>query len=627
MKTCGILQLLIITFLFGCNQETEKFTFQPDNPQPGEQIHISYNPSGTKLSDANEITLLAYSFPEKMPIVEEVIMQKRGANWIGSFTTTDTTLTVFPIFISGERKDDNDGNGYLITLFTDEKTPVKGAMARQAKVRLNGGAYPFRLQRSFEKAFYYYQKEFEFYPEQKQNWEMVKLYWWPFVELHKDSASVIIQSQLDELLQKEEKTIEELGVLISGYAYLNQEELKEKYLKELINKEPKGYVAEYQRFLECYLETAIIKKRELILAFQNDFQNGTQLMYLHDQIIANYTGKGQYGEALAYLNCCINNPSPYILNSLARKMIENEIMLDSAIKLAQEAMIKTRLKQDSAKKPNHYTQKQWKEEKNHTLADILDTYGFGLFKTGEIEESVVVLQEATDLYAHKNNRITKHYCHALYQSGEIEKAFIELEALVRADPVNQEVRDFFKEVYINYKGSEDGLESFFAMAKKAYRIQQQEELKEQMLDLPAPAFTLYDLDSNAISLSDFKGKIVVLDFWATWCEPCVESFPAMQRSVDKYNDKVKYLFIDTWEKEDDADRKVKDFIEETKYTFHVLRDVKNSVVKDYKVFSIPTKLIIDQEGNIRFRSEGYGGDDDKLIEELDLMIDLLQQMP
>src|SRR5690554_8083345 len=70
---------------------------------------------------------------------------------------------------------------------------------------------------------------------------------------------------------------------------------------------------------------------------------------------------------------------------------------------------------------------------------------------------------------------------------------------------------------------------------------------------PAPDFTLEDLEGNTVSLKDLEGKVVVLDFWATWCAPCIKSFPAMQMAVNKYKDdpEVEFLFINTWEQRDE----------------------------------------------------------------------------
>ncbi|HEY9048239.1 MAG TPA: redoxin domain-containing protein [Ohtaekwangia sp.] len=130
---------------------------------------------------------------------------------------------------------------------------------------------------------------------------------------------------------------------------------------------------------------------------------------------------------------------------------------------------------------------------------------------------------------------------------------------------------------------------------------------------PAPSFQLKDMHGNTVSLSDYKGKIVVIDFWATWCVPCLQSFPAFQLTVDKYkNDpNVVFLFIDTREKSENAEARITKLLEEKKYTFKVILDEKgedgaqNVTYKKYGLIGVPTKYVIDGEGIIRFESIGY----------------------
>src|SRR5690606_21153544 len=121
-----------------------------------------------------------------------------------------------------------------------------------------------------------------------------------------------------------------------------------------------------------------------------------------------------------------------------------------------------------------------------------------------------------------------------------------------------------------------------------------------------------------------KGKVVVVDFWATWCGPCKASFPGMQKMVSKYQDKddVKFIFIDTWESVENKEKNASEFITKNNYSFHVLMDNDNKVVEQSKVEGIPTKFVIDKQGRIRFKSVGFDGSDDKLMKELTAMIDM-----
>lgn len=153
--------------------------------------------------------------------------------------------------------------------------------------------------------------------------------------------------------------------------------------------------------------------------------------------------------------------------------------------------------------------------------------------------------------------------------------------------------------------------------------------KEKELE-EAPNFTLLDLEGNKVSLEEYKGKVVILDFWATWCAPCIKSFPAMQEAVNRYEEDsdVQFLFINTWEQQDDPTSMVQQFMDKRGFDFVVLMDKKesgsrnNPVVESYGVIGIPAKFIIDGDGKIRHRLTGFaGGDNEEQVKELSLLIE------
>lgn len=147
----------------------------------------------------------------------------------------------------------------------------------------------------------------------------------------------------------------------------------------------------------------------------------------------------------------------------------------------------------------------------------------------------------------------------------------------------------------------------------------------------APDFTLKDLNGKKVTLSELKGKVVVIDFWATWCKPCIGSFPGMQATIDKYkSDKdVVFLFINTWEQSPNYKEEVESFIKNSGYTFRVLfdemQDPLKSLTTAYEVKGIPNKVIIDKEGFIRIQSAGSGRNIEQIVTEISAKIELVKE--
>jgi peroxiredoxin len=135
----------------------------------------------------------------------------------------------------------------------------------------------------------------------------------------------------------------------------------------------------------------------------------------------------------------------------------------------------------------------------------------------------------------------------------------------------------------------------------------------------APDFTLEDMQGNKVSLSDFRGKIVMINFWATWCPPCVEEMPSMEKLHQRFKgDDFVLLAINV---EADARPIVENFLKKNHYTFPVLLDGDARVQQLFGAYRFPETLIINRRGEIVTRVIG-GRDwmDEEIISVLAFMV-------
>ncbi len=112
----------------------------------------------------------------------------------------------------------------------------------------------------------------------------------------------------------------------------------------------------------------------------------------------------------------------------------------------------------------------------------------------------------------------------------------------------------------------------------------------------APDFTLIDLGGNQVSLSDFRGKTVFVNFWATWCPPCRAEMPEIEAVHQEYKDKgVVVIGVDILETEDE----VSQFVQRGGYSWTFVIDTSGEVSANYRITAIPTSFFIDREGIIQ----------------------------
>jgi len=120
--------------------------------------------------------------------------------------------------------------------------------------------------------------------------------------------------------------------------------------------------------------------------------------------------------------------------------------------------------------------------------------------------------------------------------------------------------------------------------------------------LPAPSISFVDLAGNTVSLSEFTGKIVLVNLWATWCEPCLREMPSLERVQSRLGDKIAVVAIS---EDHGGSKTVEPFIDKLGLrSIKIYLDPKSAMERAFKVQGLPTSFLIDRQGRILGRVEG-----------------------
>jgi len=611
------------------------FVYSPEKPKPGDKVSFTYEPAGDLTNNLIPPDVVLYQSGSKRK-ADDVKLERIGRKFNGSFTIDTGTNFVNLSFAVDKKFDNNFNEGYTILVYDNDK-PRKGAYFNKALFYQYMGAQQAGIEASNEKALAAMDKEFELYPENK------KMYTTSYVRLQtlikKDEAPKILQKEIESLVKsglKEESDYSTLEYLYTLAKLPEQTKFINGLKKE---KFPDGAWSVTDVIQKFYAEKDIEKKKQLL----NDMlakaeKGGDKWKFVREnpggykmQIAYAYLTNKDWAnlkKAIAETGVTDKTQLAGIYNSAAWEMQKTSADLPLAEEFSRlaTAYAKEAWKDpNSVTRPEYYTKKQFAKNNQAMYAMYGDTYGMVMYRMGNYKKGLEISKE-TALTINEGKDADQNNTYALNAEKAMpKKQYVKaLEQFVKDGKATGEIKTILKNAYVKDNKSEKGFDDYITALEKEAYTKLLEEIRKSMLNETASAFALVDLEGKKVQLADLKGKVVVMDFWATWCGPCKASFPGMQKMVTRYKDdpNVKFVFVDTWERVEDKAKNAADFIAANKYTFHVLLDNEDKVVAEYKVDGIPTKFVIDKKGMVRFKAIGFDGSDDKLIQELTAMIDM-----
>jgi thiol-disulfide isomerase/thioredoxin len=271
----------------------------------------------------------------------------------------------------------------------------------------------------------------------------------------------------------------------------------------------------------------------------------------------------KYGEYLHRIDA-----TDYVLLAqIALALADKRSSLGKALAYARKADRLTAKFQPAKRSPNtsqtffdnYFPEKKQREIYPQHRALVLDALGWVLLQMGSIQKAEQTLRRANQFQRLESG--LAHWAVALRKTGKV----------IEAEQIAAQASSLFAD-----------------------------SIRRKMIQTKIEDFELLSIDGRKIKLSELKGKAVVINFWATWCAPCISEMPYLLKLYEKYKDKgLEILSIST----DEEKEKVRPFVTQKRLTFPVFNEPNER--KRFQVELIPTNIFIDKEGTIRYRITGF----------------------
>lgn len=597
----------------------------PSHPQAGEDLTIEYRPSESETvwaqkSMALHAVALWFGAESQSPIATDVPLTFDGKRFTGKYSIPATA--VYIMFKVGNGVDyDNNKEDYWATLVYDANgRAVSCANLRASQTYLGQLPPECKRKQDIDEARELLNQETKISPKLLT----------PRINLVMLDASLGTYSREEGLVRLKQlaspTTVpsngEEAMAVAAAFRAIGDSAEADRIFREWSMKFPRSILTEQIRLERLSKAGTIDDFVNMVTEYLQEYPRSNARPSLIESVLNATTKQAAFPALIRFLETVPNLPAVVYYQAV------NYLGMQDSLRTKTTQLIESGLAAASNPEARleYVGQSEWAAQQELSRSQIYFVKGAILRSEGQLALATDAFKKSVEhggamtdkgvyemlistLDAKTQTPDVIKYCEKAISSGAYTTAIIESYkvALAQQGKSASEINDAVEQ----HKKS--GTQAFVA------------RIAAEKLNMPMIDGQFSTLDNVPIKISDWKGKVVLIDYWATWCGPCRKSFPALQKLYEKYkaNPNVVFAIVNVWERSDDRSKTVRDFLTSNPtLSLPMYLDKTDAVVGKYGVTGIPTKFILGKDGRIQFKEVGLAPDD-QFIEEFSQKIDLL----
>ncbi|MBL8003894.1 MAG: TlpA family protein disulfide reductase [Candidatus Kapabacteria bacterium] len=602
--------LLIVLLSIHSSLFSGTVTLSPEFPTKNESMLVSYRPTGSFLPK-EQLYAQIYTMPDigsLLPVLEIPLeFSDKGNVYTASFQIP-TNAVFGMVKISNRTKDDNNNGAYWdFMVYSNDQKPLQSAYMRKGMSYLGNLPEECRRATDFVKVQEILSKEVELYPSNFQALIAFHSMRLTNKQITQDQFKQILTDNLAKGFDKENEN--STRVAIRAFKMLNRVPEANSLEAEFVKKYPSSELAQEIALSNL---SSIQDKDQFVKAaraFVTQFPNEFNTESVVDALVQTLLNAGQFQEAKEFVLNLQSIP-PKVQSQIAEWLAAQDSTLEMGVEWSNVAIANAE-KGLNMKKPIYLTEYEWLNSQDKLLGVLYATNGSIYFKNSNFKESKNSLNKAFSyLKETSNSDLFEMLILVNIELKDSAAAYEVSKEAIKAAKVNPRITEHHKKLFTAVNKNEKGYQAEFDKLKDESSKVRRSFIAEQKLNATAPTGSVKTLDGKTITLESLKGKVVLLDFWATWCGPCRSSFGTFQKLYEKYknNPNVVIMAVNVWERSQNRKKTVVDFFKENnQYSFPVYMDEQDELVKKFGATGIPAKYYLDKKGNLQFTESGFEG--------------------